>query len=129
MTSSSRPLAPRERADLADLLQEVGPDAPTCCTGWDTAHLAAHLVVRDRRADALPGYGLEQLTLGTLANARVTVNGAAVGAGQSVPLGGAATLTFAVSRQTAGQPTTVPFTVRDRCGPWTTFVGGGPGAF
>ena len=43
MTSSSRPLAERERAALADLLEELGPDAPTCCEGWTTAHLAAHL--------------------------------------------------------------------------------------
>ena len=42
---------------LADLLGELGPDAPTCCEGWTTAHLAAHLVVRDRRPDAMPGYG------------------------------------------------------------------------
>ena len=61
MTTSSRPLAARERADLADLLDGLGPDAPTCCAGWDTAHLAAHLVVRDRRPDALLGFGLEQL--------------------------------------------------------------------
>src|SRR3954447_16000786 len=61
MSSSSRPLAERERADLADLLAELGPDAPTCCAGWTTAHLAAHLVVRDRRPDAMPGYALETL--------------------------------------------------------------------
>jgi uncharacterized protein (TIGR03085 family) len=58
-------LAARERAALADLLAEVGPDAPTCCEGWTTAHLAAHLVVRDRRPDALPGYGAEGLPFGT----------------------------------------------------------------
>ena len=56
MTDAS--LAARERARLADLLDEVGPDAPTCCEGWTTAHLAAHLVVRDGRPDALPGFGL-----------------------------------------------------------------------
>ena len=59
MTASSPPLAARERAALADLLDELGPDAPTCCAGWTTAHLAAHLVVRDRRPDAMLGYGLE----------------------------------------------------------------------
>ncbi|MGY1603746.1 TIGR03085 family metal-binding protein [Geodermatophilus sp. SYSU D00815] len=59
MTRSS--LADRERADLAELLATLGPDAPTCCAGWTTAHLAAHLAVRDRRPDALPGYGLERL--------------------------------------------------------------------
>ncbi|MGY1814107.1 TIGR03085 family metal-binding protein [Blastococcus sp. SYSU D00820] len=65
MTGSSRaPLAARERAALADLLDELGPSAPTCCAGWETAHLAAHLVVRDRRIDAGPGYALEALPAG-----------------------------------------------------------------
>ena len=50
-----------ERAQLAGLLADLGPDAPTLCEGWTTAHLAAHLAVRDRRPDALPGYGLEML--------------------------------------------------------------------
>ncbi|MGK5111926.1 TIGR03085 family metal-binding protein [Geodermatophilus sp. CPCC 205506] len=61
MTASSRSLAERERAGLADLLDRLGPDAPTCCAGWTTAHLAAHLVVRDRRPDALAGFGVERL--------------------------------------------------------------------
>ena len=60
MAASSRPFPERERADLADLLETLGPDAPTCCEGWTTQHLAAHLVVRDRRPDALPGYGLAE---------------------------------------------------------------------
>jgi uncharacterized protein (TIGR03085 family) len=64
MTSPSRSLDRRERTALADLLVELGPDAPTCCEGWDTAHLAAHLVVRDRRPDALVGYGVETLPVG-----------------------------------------------------------------
>ena len=61
MTASSPSLPERDRAALAQLLDEVGPDAPTCCEGWTTAHLAAHLAVRDRRPDALPGYGLEMI--------------------------------------------------------------------
>lgn len=44
-----------ERARLADLLLETGPEAPTLCTGWTTRDLAAHLVVRDRRPDASLG--------------------------------------------------------------------------
>ncbi|GAA2585319.1 TIGR03085 family metal-binding protein [Winogradskya consettensis] len=44
-----------ERRLLADLFTEIGPDAPTCCTGWDTRDLAAHLVVRERRPDAIAG--------------------------------------------------------------------------
>jgi uncharacterized protein (TIGR03085 family) len=61
MTASSRPFAERERADLADLLDQLGPDAPTCCGDWTTADLAAHLAVRDRRPDALLGFGLEEV--------------------------------------------------------------------
>lgn len=44
-----------ERAELADLLAELGPDAPTLCEGWDTRDLAAHLVVRESRPDAAIG--------------------------------------------------------------------------
>ena len=61
MTASSLSFAARERAALADLLAELGPDAPTCCASWSTGHLAAHLVVRDRRPDAMPGFALEVL--------------------------------------------------------------------
>jgi uncharacterized protein (TIGR03085 family) len=64
VTSSSRPLAARERAALADLLEELGPDASTCCEGWTTAHLAAHLVTRDRRPDTMPGFALETTPVG-----------------------------------------------------------------
>ena len=48
-------LARRERDDLCDQLLAVGPDAATLCEGWTTRDLAAHLVVRDRRPDTLPG--------------------------------------------------------------------------
>lgn len=47
--------AQQERKALADLLLEVGPDAPTLCEGWKTGDLAAHLVVRERRPDAALG--------------------------------------------------------------------------
>ena len=70
MTDASRPFAARERADLADLLADLGPDAPTCCEGWTTAHMAAHLVTRDRRPDAMPGYALERTPVGAGAHAR-----------------------------------------------------------
>jgi uncharacterized protein (TIGR03085 family) len=48
-------VAQRERAALVETLRAVGPDAPTLCEGWTTRDLAAHLVVRERRPDALPG--------------------------------------------------------------------------
>jgi uncharacterized protein (TIGR03085 family) len=47
--------ARRERASLADLLAEVGPDAPTLCEGWHARQLAAHLIIREHRLDAVPG--------------------------------------------------------------------------
>jgi uncharacterized protein (TIGR03085 family) len=50
-----------ERADLCDLLTELGPDQPTLCAGWSTRDLAAHLVLRDRRPDAAAGIMLARL--------------------------------------------------------------------
>ena len=44
-----------ERQALCDLLADIGPDQPTLCTGWRTADLAAHLVLRERRPDAGAG--------------------------------------------------------------------------
>jgi uncharacterized protein (TIGR03085 family) len=44
-----------ERAALCALFDETGPDAPTLCDGWQTRHLAAHLVLRERRPDAAAG--------------------------------------------------------------------------
>lgn len=45
------PLPPHraERERLCDLLLDLGPDAPTLCEGWTTSHLAAHLLVRERK--------------------------------------------------------------------------------
>jgi uncharacterized protein (TIGR03085 family) len=44
-----------ERLALCALLEDLGPDQPTLCTGWKTADLAAHLVLRERRPDAALG--------------------------------------------------------------------------
>jgi uncharacterized protein (TIGR03085 family) len=44
-----------ERASMCDTFDAVGSAAPTLCEGWLTADLAAHLVVREHRPDALPG--------------------------------------------------------------------------
>ncbi|MEZ0067604.1 uncharacterized protein (TIGR03085 family) [Streptacidiphilus sp. MAP12-20] len=54
-------LGRRERLLLADLLESVGPEAPTLCEGWTTADLAAHVVVRERRPDAAGGILLKPL--------------------------------------------------------------------
>ena len=37
-----------ERAQLAQALRDVAPDAPTLCEGWQARHLAAHVVLRER---------------------------------------------------------------------------------
>jgi uncharacterized protein (TIGR03085 family) len=47
--------AQEERAALAALLDETGPDGPTLCEGWRTRDLVAHLVLRERRPDAAAG--------------------------------------------------------------------------
>ena len=43
----AEPIDARERRELCDLFQELGPDAPTLCEGWTTLDLAAHLVLRE----------------------------------------------------------------------------------
>ncbi|WP_182904727.1 TIGR03085 family metal-binding protein [Microbispora sp. H13382] len=53
--------AQTERATLCDLLDRLGPGAPTLCEGWTTEDLAAHLVLRERRFDAVPGIALPLL--------------------------------------------------------------------
>lgn len=62
----------RERQELCDLLVRLGPAAPTLCDGWTTADLAAHLVVRERRPQSLPGIllggRLESITRRTMAD-------------------------------------------------------------
>jgi len=50
--------AQQERQALCDVFLQVGPGAPTLCEGWATADLAAHLVIRERRPDAMPGTAL-----------------------------------------------------------------------
>jgi uncharacterized protein (TIGR03085 family) len=53
--------AKRERLLLADLLETVGPDAPTLCEDWRARDLAAHVIVRERRPDAAGGTLIKQL--------------------------------------------------------------------
>src|SRR5262249_24979832 len=52
---SATDLLLQERGALCDTLVSVGPEAPTLCTGWLTADLAAHLLAREKRPDAGPG--------------------------------------------------------------------------
>lgn len=48
-------LAQSERAGLCDLLDAVGPDAPTLCGDWTSHDLAAHLWVRETDPLGAPG--------------------------------------------------------------------------
>jgi len=50
------PLDAVERAQLCDLLEELGPAAPTLLEPWTARDLAAHLILRER--DYLAGPGL-----------------------------------------------------------------------
>lgn len=45
--------APEQRAALVAALREAGPDAPTLCEGWTARDLAAHIVARERRVEAV----------------------------------------------------------------------------
>ncbi|NYV77843.1 TIGR03085 family metal-binding protein, partial [Streptomyces sp. UH6] len=53
--------AKRERLLLADLLETAGPEAATLCGEWTARDLAAHVVVRERRADAAGGILIKAL--------------------------------------------------------------------
>lgn len=56
MTSATEPsLAVYERAALCDSALEFGPDAPTLCAGWTVRDLLAHMMIRERRPDAVVG--------------------------------------------------------------------------
>src|ERR1700728_766309 len=53
---SDRPILERsEREGLCDLFAELGPDAPTLCTGWTTSDLAVHLIMCEARPQAWLG--------------------------------------------------------------------------
>ncbi len=46
-------LAADYRRACCDALEQAGPDAPTLCEGWKTRDLAVHLILRERRPDAV----------------------------------------------------------------------------
>jgi uncharacterized protein (TIGR03085 family) len=100
--TSAVPVSQSERAALADLLEQLGPDQPTCCAGWTTRDLAAHLAVRDRRLDAMPGLALggpfTRWTTKVHARARSQSFGKLVGEVRSGPPGWLPTAWPAVDR-------------------------------
>ena len=50
-----------ERLALCDLFDQLGPDRPTLCEGWDTYDLAVHLYVRESDPMAGPGIVISAL--------------------------------------------------------------------
>lgn len=52
-------LAHRMRQSICDVFDRVGALAPTNCEGWEAQDLAAHLWVRERRPDTMPGIALK----------------------------------------------------------------------
>lgn len=83
-------------------------------------------VVTLTSSDANP---MRELRFGSIQNATVQFEQQVVSGGQTISLGGDPTsVQFLVFRTSPGQPVTVPLTVIDRCGPWSTLVGGGSGA-
>lgn len=81
-----------------------------------------------------PANTLQIITIGSIENAAVTVNGSPVTAGQTVTLtAGAQQATVLLDRRApGGRPdlaSSVGFVVVDDCGEWKTLVGGGPEAF
>ena len=57
----NRMLAASERHELCNLMDQLGPDAPTLCEGWTTRDLAAHLVVREGQPVGAAGIMLPPL--------------------------------------------------------------------
>jgi uncharacterized protein (TIGR03085 family) len=57
-------LAATERAQLAALADQLGPDAPTLCEGWAVRDLVVHLLVRE---GSLTGLATAVPTVGALA--------------------------------------------------------------
>lgn len=55
-------VASDERQQLCDLFEQLGPEAPTLCGTWLTRDLAVHLIVRERRPDALVGRVVKSLS-------------------------------------------------------------------
>jgi hypothetical protein len=82
-------------------------------------------------AGAGAGIALRTIQFGAATNALVDA-GPLVGVRGDATVSvapGTTSFVFYVRRDSSGQATHVPLTITDSCGPWPTFVGGGPTAF
>lgn len=87
--------------------------------------------VEVQRSSLLGANSVSQISFTRLENAiPVTTSGASISTDAPMVLPSETeTVEFAVRRARSREATTVYFTVRDGCGEWKTFVGGGPDAF
>ncbi len=89
-----------------------------------------HAAISAHSSPATANNTLASIRVTAVNNATATLNGNAVGVGQTVNLpAGTTQITLVVQRHEAGRASTVNFVVTDVCGEWSSFVGGGPGAF
>jgi glucose/arabinose dehydrogenase len=90
---------------------------------------AIDVVISVTDNSTVPNNQLQSIAFTQISNARVSV-GTEVDrrSAFTVPFaGGTRTTRVTVKRDQAGQAFLVSFAVTDRCGPWPSFVGGGPG--
>jgi hypothetical protein len=92
---------------------------------------ALQVTVRTTTSSTMPSNAIREVRFRAPSNARIDAGGQ-VGRTDNFTVALATStpqFTFTVRRAAPGAATTVPFTVVDACGEWTTFVGGGPHAF
>lgn len=108
------------------------PRPPVTVTSQRGAPGTLNVTVSATRPAAAPNNTVRQIQFGAAPNATVEINGQSRTGGNftaTIPAG-TQTVQFVVRRSPPNAPTTtVPFTVTDDCGAWSSFVGGGPGAF
>ena len=115
---------------------------PVSCAPRPTIQVVSRLAGPGRleatvRAQTLPGTptnSLSSVRLTRIDHAAVQLNGSPAAVGPAIPLpAGAQQATLLLTRQAPAQnpavASTVAFEVVDACGPWPSFVGGGPNAF
>ena len=96
-------LARTERAALADLLAQLGPDEPTLCGDWTTRDLAAHLAIRERRPDALPGVAIVKDRFGSALATDLVLSGRWMPAAEAHTRGVVREVVTAANLQAAAQ--------------------------